>query len=407
VKSVPLKHLCNAISRGSAPTYTEDAEPDAWVIGQSCLRPDGSVDLSRARGHAGDVPQKGRVSGNEVVVNSTGTGTLGRVAVLPDLDGRAYFVDTHVTVIRPDPARLDGRFLGYVLGLPAFREYAEQALSVGATKQRELNVDALRAHRVPLPTPETQRAIADFLDTEIDRMHRLEDVAQEVTRRLEEVALAYFAERTGHLGSTRVGYHFEVQLGKMLDERKNTTGELVPYLRNQNVSWDRFDLSDVKLMRLSLDELERYEVRPGDLLACEGRHVGKSAIWEGAASPIYYQKALHRIRPRRDASARFLMWCLWLGNSRGDYYADSTGSTIPHLPAEKLRALRIPDAPPDEQRRIVSEVDRVAANARRARSHLDVLRERLREYGGAVISEAVTGLLDVKTITEHEMAVQV
>ena len=43
-----------------------------------------------------------------------------------------------------------------------------------------------------------------------------------------------------------------------------------PYLRNTNVQWLRFDLSDIKEMRFEEDELEEYKVRVGDLLICEG-----------------------------------------------------------------------------------------------------------------------------------------
>ncbi|MGH3585771.1 MAG: hypothetical protein ACRDQ0_05565, partial [Pseudonocardia sp.] len=91
----------------------------------------------------------------------------------------------------------------------------------------------------------------------------------------------------------------------------------------------------------------------------------------------YYQKALHRIRPLSAASNRFLMWCLWLGNTRGDYYADGTGSTIPHLPAERLRRVRLPAASRDDQDRIVRETDAVYVAAQRAMRAADQLSARL------------------------------
>jgi type I restriction enzyme S subunit len=118
---------------------------------------------------------------------------------------------------------------------------------------------------------------------------------------------------------------------------------------------------------------------------------------------MYYQKALHRIRPRAGASVRYLMWCLRLGNTRGDYYADGTGSTIPHLPAEKMRAVRIPFACDDLQRQIVQEVDALDGSARAAESSLQATRERLDEYREALITEAVTGQLDVTRVSGSQM----
>jgi len=53
----------------------------------------------------------------------------------------------------------------------------------------------------------------------------------------------------------------------MLDKNKNR-GKLKPYLRNLNVRWFDFDLSDVLEMRFEDDEAERYTARKGDLLIC-------------------------------------------------------------------------------------------------------------------------------------------
>jgi len=82
-----------------------------------------------------------------------------------------------------------------------------------------------------------------------------------------------------------------MRLGKMLDKAKNT-GQLRPYQRNTNVQWQRFDLSDLKEMRLEDNELDEYEVLPGDLLVCEGGEPGRCAIWNGEIEKIHFQKAL-------------------------------------------------------------------------------------------------------------------
>jgi len=83
-------------------------------------------------------------------------------------------------------------------------------------------------------------------------------------------------------------------LGKMLDKAKNR-GEPRPYLRNLNVRWFDFDLTDVLEMRFLPSEVERYTVRKGDVVVCEGGYPGRAAIWE-RDEPIFFQKALHRVR---------------------------------------------------------------------------------------------------------------
>ncbi len=78
---------------------------------------------------------------------------------------------------------------------------------------------------------------------------------------------------------TVLGAVADTALGKMLDKAKNTGRERVPYLRNVNVQWGRIDTDDVLTMEIDTSELDRFAVRDGDLLACEGGDIGRAAIW--------------------------------------------------------------------------------------------------------------------------------
>jgi type I restriction enzyme S subunit len=201
----------------------------------------------------------------------------------------------------------------------------------------------------------------------------------------------------------RVGYRFDVQLGKMLDAARIDVEDTLPYLRNANVYWDRFDLADLKEMTFTADDRRLYRVVPGDLLVCEGRHVGRSAVWSGELPEIYFQKALHRVRPLAKDSARLLMWCLRLMHDRGDFYADGTGSTIPHLPAERLRAARIPWPPLDEQPALLARIDGSARGGRELEEEARSIDAALQIYRDALITEAVTGQLDVARVSDAQM----
>lgn len=68
-----------------------------------------------------------------------------------------------------------------------------------------------------------------------------------------------------------VSSEFQVDLGKMLDEKRQTGLHAIPYLRNTNVQWDRIDLDDLKSMDVEPDERQRYTVERGDLLNMRGR----------------------------------------------------------------------------------------------------------------------------------------
>lgn len=72
-------------------------------------------------------------------------------------------------------------------------------------------------------------------------------------------------------------------LGKMLDKAKNR-GEPLPYLANVNVRWGEFDLDNLREMRFESHELERYSLKSGDIVMCEGGEPGRCALWKGNGS---------------------------------------------------------------------------------------------------------------------------
>lgn len=158
----------------------------------------------------------------------------------------------------------------------------------------------------------------------------------------------------------RFGFATDCRLGKMLDKAKNT-GEHRPYLRNTNVQWGRFDLDDIKTMQLEEYELDHYRVLPGDLLICEGGEPGRCAVWRDSQQTIFFQKALHRARPRNAISADFIQICLRADCSSGVLERFFTGATIKHLPGDRLVKYPFPLPPLAEQHRIVAKVDELMA----------------------------------------------
>ena len=145
------------------------------------------------------------------------------------------------------------------------------------------------------------------------------------------------------------------ELGKTLDRLKNT-GEEKSYLCTLNVKWEAFDLSTIKTIRIEASEKERYAVRPGDLLVCEGGDVGRSAIWTEQGE-IYYQNALHRIRFKtQDTCQEFFLYVLRNYKDRGIIDDVCKGVTIKHFTGQVLRSLDLPFPPVKEQVRIVKTV---------------------------------------------------
>lgn len=167
----------------------------------------------------------------------------------------------------------------------------------------------------------------------------------------------------------------DLSLGKMLDAAKNK-GEPHYYLRNPNVRWFGFDLSDLRQMPFEERELDRFALVPGDVVICEGGEAGRAAIWEGHVPNIKFQKAIHRVRTGPRLLNRFLVHRLKHDYDSGrlaDYY---TGATIKHLTGQDLSRYRFPLPPVEEQRRIAAILDKadvLRAKRREASAKLDQL----------------------------------
>jgi type I restriction enzyme S subunit len=188
---------------------------------------------------------------------------------------------------------------------------------------------------------------------------------------------------------------YEVALGKMLDA-KRVTGEFSGhYLRNVDVQWDAVNTEGLPEMDFAPSERERYLLRPGDLLVCEGGEVGRTAIWHGEIEECFYQKAIHRVRPRlEDEAPRFFFYLMRTLAKQGVFIAGGNSNTIDHLTAVQLRHYRLPFAPPQEQRAIVAFLDRETARIDALVAKKERLIELLQEKRTALITRAVTKGLD-------------
>ncbi len=147
-----------------------------------------------------------------------------------------------------------------------------------------------------------------------------------------------------------------LSLGKMLDQKAQTGDHPTSYLKNINVRWFAFDLSELGTMDIRPEELERVTVLDGDLVVCEGGEPGRCAVWKG--EPVAIQKALHRVRPDAGIHPAYLAYALSWWSRRRDFGNFTTGTTIKHLPQEKLRRMPVPVPPAAEQQRIVDELER-------------------------------------------------
>lgn len=185
---------------------------------------------------------------------------------------------------------------------------------------------------------------------------------------------------------------YDVQLGKMLDEKRVTGFALAPYLRNVDVQWEGINVEDLPQMDFSEADRRKFALAKGDLLVCEGGEVGRTAIWLGELEPCFFQKALHRLRPLLPAKddPRFLRYVMRWAAEGNVFSATANSNTIDHLTADKLGRHRFGFPPEDEQRAIAAFLDRETARIDALIEKKRRLIELLQEKRAAVITQVVT-----------------
>lgn len=146
-------------------------------------------------------------------------------------------------------------------------------------------------------------------------------------------------------------------LGKTLNKGLDIGNE-VPYLCSINVYWDGINLNQIKTAKFSAADMEKYLLRRGDLLICEGGDVGRSAVWDRDIE-MYYQNALHCVRFFGSINPYYFKYCLELYKYNRILENASKGMTIKHLVQGALYSIPFPLPPLDEQNRIVAKLEEI------------------------------------------------
>ncbi|EHV5554003.1 restriction endonuclease subunit S [Vibrio parahaemolyticus] len=145
-----LSDICRFIGRGSAPKYSED-NTGYMAINQKCIR-NGSVNTAEARYHQPIKALKASsiLKEQDILINSTGTGTLGRAGLWVSPDKKTYFVDTHITRLELKAGVCMAGLLVEFFNTAYFQRQLYSECVSGSTNQIELNKTQLSDIRVPV-----------------------------------------------------------------------------------------------------------------------------------------------------------------------------------------------------------------------------------------------------------------
>ena len=191
----------------------------------------------------------------------------------------------------------------------------------------------------------------------------------------------------------RLGMLFSHCTGKALNGI-NKKGKPYTYITTSNLYWDRFEMSTLKEMYFTDEELDKCTAIKGDLLVCEGGDIGRCAIWNYDYD-IRIQNHIHKLRAYLPLCTRFFYHVMFLYKGIGNIGGKGIG--IQGLSSGALHNIILPLPSISEQERITAQIETImpfATKYEKSQDELNRLNDdiytRLRK---SILQEAIQGKL--------------
>ena len=337
------------IAKGIPPKYTEkENENTIRVLNQKCNR-NFEISYNESRIHDCEkkkVPVDKMLRSGDVLINSTGTGTAGRVAQLVEVTVPTT-IDGHMILMRPSE-ELDPIYYGY-----AVKSFQSQiaGLAEGSTGQTEINRRRLQ-NEVIIRYPSdklVQKNIGSFL-ANIDEKIKTN---KEINKNLEQQAMAIFnnaIEQSKSVTYVELGSLADVKGGKRLPKGANLMSipNSHPYIRVR-------DLNDVVFASLSANyeyvddktqkTISRYITTTDDVLISIVGTIGLTAIVDKSLNMANLTENCVKVTNLHGISPEYLLLYLRSQHGSKEIRKGTVGAVQAKLPIKNIQALSVPLLP--------------------------------------------------------------
>ena len=363
-----LGEVCSFLNRGISPSYLDDG--GICVLNQKCIRHH-RVSYEPSRRHdvrAKKVGNERLIQAGDVLVNSTGTGTLGRVAQLREAPLEPTTVDSHVTIVRPTPGKFHSEFFGYMLIVieDAIKEAGE-----GCGGQTELARSVLAEKfsvHYPESLPEQQR-IVGILDEAFEGLARAKANAEKNLQN----ARALFES---HLQSVFTRRPDEVPLLELASEitdgdhsppPKAPTG--VPFITISDIVKRTREVDFSNTFTVPAEYFRKLKPnkkpRVGDILyTVTGATLGIPVLVKEQRD-FCFQRHIGLVRPKPVTDSAWLTYALLSPQVFRQATIGSTGAAQKTVSLSVLRGLKVPKLALPQQKRIAAQLDSIAEETQR------------------------------------------
>lgn len=434
-KAIQLKDCLLHLGRGQAPAYY-DGESNVYAINQKCVR-DGAVSIEYARPH--DPRKKLKDSSvlqdGDVCINSTGTGTIGRIGLWHEQrhNGDSFFADSHVTIARPDKEIANPKFLASILQSDGYQAIIEKHCFSGSTNQVELNKKALGDLSVYLLDKSSQDVVAEILSTVDQAIEQTEAIIAKQQRfktGLMQDLLTKGIDENGNIRSEETHEFKDSSLGRIpveweVKELNKIVESAVDGPFGSNLKTEHYvDEPGVRVLRLQnignglfigddiawIDEehakkLQKHLAVPGDLLIAslgDDKYLyGRACVFNGDDVAIV-KADVFRIRLKQDvATSAYISYLFNFHRWRKPLIGLAQGVTRDRVNLTNLLTVILPTPKADEQHRIV-DVLRSQTNAMEEATRS---LSKLQSLKTALMQDLLTGDVSVANLLDEQSTI--
>ncbi len=402
-KTEKLGDVCDLLNRGISPKYIN--EGGICVLNQKCVR-DHQINYESSRRHdfAAKKVNKGRfIQLGDVLVNSTGTGTLGRVAQVRQDPPEPTTVDSHLTIVRPKAGMFHLDFFGYMLVMieDAIKEAGE-----GCGGQTEL-ARAVLAEKFFVTFPELhseQQHIVGVLDEALEGIAtataNAEKNLQNARALFESHLNAVFTQRDVEWVETTLENVLSIQpRNGWSPPAANHSDAGVPVLTLSSVTGFQFRVDKIKYTGAKTDPRRHYWVKNGDLLITRSNTpelVGHVAIATGITRPTIYPDLIMRMTAAPDrVLTEFLYYQMRTSSSRLEITGRAQGAnpTMKKISKNAVQSLPIAVPPLSRQKEIIAQLEALSNETRRLETIYKQKLDALEELKKSLLNQAFIGNL--------------
>jgi type I restriction enzyme S subunit len=320
------------------------------------------------------------------------------------LTGQRAAFNQDLRALVPDPSH-DPRFIRFALRGNRLRLGAHIDKAAHGTARV---VDSIYRERVWTPDRTVQRAVADFLDRECERLGALNARLIRFRAGVGDELAAHVDETLRDLGVERrplawaVDPARPIMYGIVLPGEPVTDGVLL--VKGGNVERDQLLPENLVRVAPAIEaKYARARLRGGDLLVTIRGSWGATAQLPPESDGANITQDTARVSPASHVHTRFLLHALRAPSSQSWLGSMVRGTGVKGINIFDLRRLMVPIPTLARQRELATAFDAWATHNLRLAAVVDQTQARLAEYRDALIAEAVTGQLDVTGVSDAQM----